>query len=139
MVPGVAGAEPAVPNGNPFTLDFGAGELCTFPVEVTGISSQQAVRDDGQGDIFVTGPAVATVVNEDNLKMQTFNISGPGLYVAATFVPVVVTGQNLIFQPLSAGFGSTFLVYTTGRVTFNPDASMATRTGNVTDVCAELS
>src|SRR5215211_6690471 len=40
IMPGVAGAAPAVPKGETATQDFPAGELCAFPVRVTTVYGQ---------------------------------------------------------------------------------------------------
>jgi hypothetical protein len=139
IIPGVAGAAPAVPKGETTTLpEFPAGELCAFPVEITIVYGQRT-HETGQGDTLVTGPFTATVTNQTTGATRTFNVSGPSLFRTGPDVPTAVTGPNLISQPASAGLGPPFLIYTTGRVIFTPDFTIASRTGNVTDVCADLS
>jgi hypothetical protein len=137
IIPGVAGAAPAVPKGQTTTTDFPAGELCAFPVRITTVYGQ-TTHDTGQGDTLVTGPFTATVTNQTTGATRTFNISGPTFLRTGPDVPTLVTGPNLILQPASRNVGPAFLIYTTGRVTFAPDFTIASRTGNVTDVCAEL-
>jgi hypothetical protein len=139
IVPGVAGAAPAVPNGEPVTLPvFPRGELCPFPVEITIVSAQKS-RETGQGDTLVTGAFTTTVVNLDTAATRSYNIPGPTFYRTGADVPTEVTGPNLILQPASRNVGPAFLIYTTGRVTFTSDFTIASRTGEITDVCAELS
>ncbi len=134
----VADAAPVIPGGEPVELDFPAGELCAFPVKLTIVSGQQA-HDTGQGDIIVTGPFTATVTNMTTGATQTYNISGPTFVEQGEEIPTAVTGPNLILQPASRNVGPAFLILTTGRVTFTPDFTIASRTGAVTDVCAALS
>jgi hypothetical protein len=137
VMPGVAGAAPAVPKGETFTFD--PGDVCAFPVQITVVYGQKT-HDTGQGDTLVTGPFTATVTNLTTGATRTFNVSGPSLFRTGPDVPTAVTGPNLISQPASRMVGPPFLIYTTGRVTFtSPDFTIASRTGNVTDVCAELS
>lgn len=138
IMPGVAGAAPAVPKGETATQDFPAGELCAFPVRVTTVYGQ-TTHNTGQGDTLVTGPFTATVTNLTTGATETFNISGPSLFRTGPDVPTVVTGPNLVLQPASRNVGPPFLIYTTGRVAFTPNFTIASRTGNVTDVCAALS
>lgn len=136
IIPGVAAAAPVVPGGQQFKLDFPAGEFCAFPVEIAGVDGQ-VTHDTGTGDMLVIGPAAATVTNLDTGAMRTFNVSGP-THIAADG-STVDTGPFLIGQPASRNVGPPFLIYTTGQVTFTPEDTIATRTGAVTDVCAELS
>jgi hypothetical protein len=138
MIPGVAGAAPAVPKGEPMTFDFLAGELCAFPVEITIVNGQKT-HETGQGDILVTGPFTATVTNLTTGATQTYNISGPTFFRDGPDVPTVSTGPQLILQPASRNVGPPFLIYTTGRVTWTPEFTIASLTGHVTDVCAALS
>jgi hypothetical protein len=139
IIPGVAGAAPAVPKGETTTTDYPAGELCAFPVRITTVYGQTA-HDTGQGDTLVTGPFTATVTNLTTAATRTFNVSGPTLVRTGPDVSTAVTGPNLILQPASRNVGPPFLIYTTGRVTFTPtNFTIASRTGNVTDVCADLS
>jgi hypothetical protein len=138
IVPGVAHAAPAVPQGQPVTFEVDPGELCAFKVGLTIVSGQKA-HDTGQGDIVVAGPFSATVTNLTTGATRTYNISGPSFLEEVDGVPTAVTGPNLILQPASRNVGPAFLIYTTGRVTFTPEFTIATRVGAITDVCAQLS
>jgi hypothetical protein len=137
IIPGVAGAAPAVPTGEMATAEFPAGELCAFPVRITTVYGQ-TTHDTGPGDTLVTGPFTATVTNLTTGATRTFNISGPTFFRTGPDVPTLVTGPNLILQPASRNVGPAFLIYTTGRVTFTSNFTIASRMGNVTDVCAAL-
>jgi hypothetical protein len=130
LIPGVASAAPAE------ETIFPAGELCAFAVGITPFGTQK-FHDIGKGVILSTGKLTATVTNKETGATQSFNISGPTL--GRGEVPTAVTGPNLILQPASRNVGPAFLIYTTGRVNFTPDFTIASRTGRVTDVCAALS
>jgi hypothetical protein len=138
IIPGVAGAAPAVPKADPVELQFPAGELCPFPVEIVVLDGTK-IHDTGNGDIIVAGPISATVTNGTTGATRTYNASGPVFFRSGPDVPTVGTGPQLILQPASRNVGPPFLIYTTGRVTFTPNFTIASRTGHVTDVCAELS
>jgi hypothetical protein len=138
IIPSVADAAPAVPKGEPVMSDYPAGELCTFPVELSVVSGQQG-HDTGQGDIIITGPFTAIVTNLATSASEIYNISGPTFVEDGQEVPTAVTGPNLILQPASRNVGPAFLILTTGRVTFTSNFTIASRRGAVTDVCAALS
>jgi hypothetical protein len=129
LIPGVASAAPA-------EVIFPAGELCAFEVGITPFGAQRT-HDIGKGAILSTGKFTATVTNKATGATQTYNISGPSF--GRGEVPTAVTGPNLILQPASRNVGPAFLIYTTGRVNFTPEFTIASRTGRVTDVCAALS
>jgi hypothetical protein len=129
LIPGVASADPT-------ELIFPAGELCPFEVGITPYG-EQTTHDTGKGDILFTGRLTATVTNKETGATKSYNISGPTL--GRGEVPTAVTGPNLILQRASRNVGPAFLIYTTGRVTFTSDFTIASRTGRVTDVCAALS
>ena len=78
------------------------------------------------------------MTNKQTGATKSYNISGP-TFGSPGEVPTAVTGPNLILQPASREVGPAFLIYTTGRVTFTPEFTIASRTGRVTDVCAALS
>lgn len=98
----------------------------------------QKTHDTGKGDILSTGKLTATVTNKETGETKSYNISGP-TFGSPDEVPTAVTGPNLILQPASRNVGPAFLIYTTGRVNFTPEFTIASRTGRVTDVCAALS
>jgi hypothetical protein len=129
LIPGVASAAPT-------EFIFPAGELCAFEVGLTPFGDQKT-HDIGKGVILFTGRLTATVTNKETGATQSFNISGPTL--GRGEVPTAVTGPNLILQPASRNVGPAFLIYTTGRVNFTREFTIASRTGRVTDVCAALS
>jgi hypothetical protein len=138
IIPGVAGGAPAVPKGVTFVVDFPAGEVCPFPVNIV-IRDGTKFHDTGQGDVIQAGPLSATVTNTATGATQSFNASGPLFSTGGSATPTVGTGPQLIAQPASRNVGPPFLIYTTGRVTWTPNFTIASRTGRVTDVCAELS
>ncbi|GAB3832409.1 hypothetical protein ACFPIJ_36290 [Dactylosporangium cerinum] len=132
-----ASSAPAVPKGETFTLAFAAGEVCPFGVEITATSAQTERVTLPNGIVIITGPAVATVTNQDTDASETYNISGPTQFDPATG-RVVVTGRNLIQAP--AGSGGPFLIVTSGRVSFilGQPIDVPLR-GHVShNVCAEL-
>jgi hypothetical protein len=137
VIPAVAGGAPTVPKGVTFTVDFPAGEVCSFPVNIV-IRDGTKYHDTGQGDTIQAGPLSATVTNTATGATQSFNASGPLFYTGGSATPTVGTGPQLIAQPASRNVGPPFLIYTTGRVTWTPNFTIASRTGKVTDVCAEL-
>ena len=138
IIPGVAGAAPAVPKAEPLTFEFRAGELCPFPVQIVVLDGTK-IHNTGNGDTIVAGPISATVTNVTTGATRTYNASGPTFFRSGADVPTVSTGPQLILQPASRNVGPPFLIYTTGRVTWTPNFTIASRTGHVTDVCAELS
>jgi hypothetical protein len=139
MAPAVAAADPVVPKGVPFSVDVPSGELCGFPVRLSGVNGQ-TLHDSGHGVIVFSGPFTVTVARLDAngavLAAETFNISGPTRFKDGVFS---VAGPNVILQFASAGLGPPFVIYTTGLVTFTPQMTIASRTGTITDVCALLS
>lgn len=138
ITPGVGGAAPAVPKAEPVILEFPPGELCSFPVRIVVLDGTK-IHDTGTGDIIVAGPISATVTNGTTGATRTYNASGPTFFRSGPGVPTVSTGPQLILQPASRNVGPPFLIYATGRVTWAPNFTIASRTGHVTDVCAELS
>jgi hypothetical protein len=138
ITPGVGSAAPAVPKAEPVTFEFPAGELCPFPVELVVLDGTK-IHVTGTGDTIVAGPFSATVTNGTTGATRTYNISGPTFFTSGPDVPTVSTGPQLILQPASRHVGPPFLIYTTGRVTWAPNFTIASRTGHVTDVCAALS
>ena len=136
IIPGVAGGVPAVPKGVTFAVAFPAGEVCPFPVNIV-IRDGTKFHDTGQGDRIQAGPLSATVTNTATGATQSFNASGPLFYTGGSETATVGTGPQLIAQPRNVG--PPFLIYTTGRVTWTPNFTIASRTGRLTDVCAELS
>jgi hypothetical protein len=131
-IPSVAAAAPAVPGGETSTYSFPAGEYCAFPVQITLVSNEIA-HDSGQGRVVYTGALSGTVTNLATGASRTYNLSGPGFDGGNT-----VTGPQLIGQPAWRDLGSTFLIVTYGRVTVTPEVTIATQTGSVTDICADL-
>jgi len=133
LIAEVANAAPAVPNGETTVLTFPAGEYCAFPIELT-LVSREKTHDSGHGDVVYTGALTSTAKNLASGVVHTYNLSGPGFDEGNT-----ITGPQLIGQPASRNVGPPFLIVAHGRVTFTPDFTIATRTGSVTDVCADLS
>jgi hypothetical protein len=135
-VPTAALAAPKVPGAEPDVLDFPAGELCSFPVELTILNG--TLPRPGQGMVIVTGPLTVTVTNLDSGASQTFNASGPTFNNGQ-----VLTGPAIILQPASLNVGEPFLIYHRGRVVFtaNNDGilTIASITGKTVDICAALS
>jgi hypothetical protein len=134
-------AAPVIPNGTPIELTFPAGEVCAFPVQITGVTGQKT-PDNNQGGVLATGPFTATVTNGSTGASETFNASGPTLLDPQNGM-TVMTGPSIIVQPASAGLGAPFLIYERGRVVFNPPnqqgfGSINSITGTTVDICAAL-
>ena len=123
-------ASPVEPE--PFELTLPAGEVCTFPVSISGTDGQK--EHDNQGVIALTGPITATITNlDDPSKVVTLNISGPTLNDGTTAV-----GPWLILQFASTHPEDHFMILNQGRVEFAPDGTIAESTGHRTDLCAAL-
>jgi hypothetical protein len=135
-VPTVALAAPNIPGAEPVVADFPAGELCSFPVQLTILDG--TLRRPGQGMVIVTGPLTVKVTNLDSGASQTFNASGPTFNNGQ-----VLVGPAIILQPASFEVGEPFLIYNLGRVVFteNNDGilTIASITGKTVDICAALS
>lgn len=129
LMPTAAAAAPP-PRGETTTLTFPSGELCDFPVTI--VVNDATKLHPGPGAVFSTGTLTATITNDATGETQTFNVSGP------TFKNGTLTGPALVLQPASAGLGPAFLIVNKGRVTFTENNTIATITGNTTDVCAVL-
>jgi hypothetical protein len=152
LVGGPAEAVPAVPGGT--TSDLFLGQPCNFQISATTTAKFVATDpvDFDQlpngpfraklpnGDIVVTGPAIATVTNLDTNKSITYNISGPGTFDPATN-RLSLKGQNLISNdPNISGAQPPFLWVTSGNVGFiiNQPIDQQLRGHILHDVCAEL-
>jgi hypothetical protein len=123
-------AAPADPP-EPFAIDFSAGDVCAFPVSISGIDGQKS--HTGPGIIAATGPLTATITNlAEPSKTLTLNIPGP------TKQDGTIVGPWLIIQENATHPGDPFMILNKGRVTFKPDMTIDTRTGKRTDLCAEL-
>jgi hypothetical protein len=134
MAPAIASAGPVVPKGEPFSVNFSAGVLCAFDLNISGINGQ-TLHDSGHGVILLSGPFAATFTNLSTGAAKSYNISGPTLVDKNGVVSV--TGPNVILQP--SDVGTPFVLRTTGRVIFTPENTIASIRGTVTDVCALLS
>jgi hypothetical protein len=133
---GTAAAAPKVPGAEFELFDtFDAGVLCSFAVQIDLKNGQEARTTLPNGIVIITGPATARVTRIGTGASKIYNASGPTKYDPATN-RVTVTGQNLIPGP--AGQGGPFLWHTSGKVSFVLNNPIETRTGHVTDVCAEL-
>ena len=133
---GTAMAAPKVPGADfePFDT-FAPGVVCPFAVQIDFKNGQAARTTLPNGIVIITGPAAARVTRIDTGASKIYNASGPTKFDPATN-RVTVTGQNLI--PAPAGQGGPFLWHTSGKVSFVLNNPIETRTGHVTDVCAEL-
>jgi hypothetical protein len=133
---GTASAAPPLPGVTPVTIaDAPAGEFCSFPVLVQAQDGQKAHTT---GVVLLTGPFVAIVTNKATGAKLTLNASGPTLTNRSNG-HLVVVGPSLIGQPASRNVGPAFLILNSGRVEFTDNFTIATRSGKVRDICAELS
>jgi len=137
LLAGPASGAPRVPNVETFEQTIDAGQLCTFPVELTGRNGQVERTELSDGTTILTGPFVLTVTNLDNNRSVTLNISGP------TFTSgnqLILTGPAVILifaenAPPPAG-----LLATNGRGTINNlDFDIENFKGHTRDLCKELS
>ena len=137
MAPAIAAAGPVVPKGEPFTVDVPGGELCAFPVRLSGVNGQ-TLHDSGHGVIFFSGPFTVTVAKLDAnggvLAAQTFNISGP------TRVTFHADGSVTLELPGPQGFIG-FINWGQLVVEISPDGvlTIIKQTGHAEDICAALS
>jgi hypothetical protein len=133
---GTAAAAPTVPGGEFVPAGtFAAGNLCPFAVQIDFKSGQVQRSTLPNGIQIITGPGAARVTNTDTGASKIYNASGPTKFDPETN-RVTVTGLNLI--PAPAGQGGPFLWLTSGKVSFVLNNPIETRTGHITDVCAEL-
>jgi len=131
--PGSASAAPRIPGADLVeVVRVDAGELCSFPVAIA-VKDGTRLHDSGRGVMVSTGPLVAVVTNLATEESVTLNISGP------TRRDGGLVGPALILQPASANLGDPFVQVNFGRVTFTEQNTIATQTGRVRDICAELS
>lgn len=110
---------------------------------------RETTAPDGTTTLKITGHAQATVTNQTTGESVTYNISGPGtlvLYRDGAF-SVDAAGPNLLWTAPEnlANFPDVPTIsYTTGRVSFEVDASGQTTSYTLaggarqTDVCAVL-
>jgi hypothetical protein len=135
-VPTAALAVPKVPGAEPVVLDAPAGELCSFPIQLSILDGQRLHQ--GPGTVVLTGPFVLAVTNLASGASQTFNASGPTV-IEPQSGRVVLVGPAIIAQPASRGVGEPFLIYHRGRAVFTENDTLASITGRTVDICAALS
>jgi hypothetical protein len=128
LSPLAAVAAPAEPQ--PFELTLPAGEVCTFPIRISGTSEQR--YHDNPGVIAWTGPLTATITNLGTDKAETLNIPGPQQKDGTA------VGPWLILQFASTHPDNHFMILNKGRVEFASDGTIAQRTGKMTDLCAAV-
>jgi len=89
----------------PAFIEFGAGELCAFPVRIDVLVNQEygTTFFDAAGNpthTIVTGSLVLGLVNVDTSKSVVVNAGGPGLVVyEGDNIRVTLRGRSLIFLP----------------------------------------
>jgi hypothetical protein len=132
-IPASATAAPKLPDVEPQSLVFPAGEYCDFAIQYTYWDAQKL--HDNAGAIVFTGPFVVTLENldSDDAEVVTLNAPGPLLRDGTEVGPWVIG------QPASLGVGDPFLIYHRGRVTFNANNTIASIHGKTVDLCAVLS
>lgn len=59
-------------------LDPDPGEICPFDTLITTTANQLICTELPNGVPVITGPAIATVTNQETNKSLIYNISGPG-------------------------------------------------------------
>jgi hypothetical protein len=135
-VSGVAHGAPAVPGAQPVViLDAVAGEYCSFPIRVTALDGQTARTVNGT--FILTGPFTVTITNTDTGASTTVNASGP-TFVDTTTGLVTQVGPTVIGQPASRNVGPAFLILNFGRTQYTSNRTIATITGQQTDLCAAV-
>jgi hypothetical protein len=137
LLAGTASGAPRVPNVQTFDQTIPAGELCTFPVQLTGRNGQVERTELSDGTTILTGPFVLTVTNAITQQSVTLNISGPTF---TTGDQLIIAGPAVILifaenAPPPAG-----LLATNGRGTItNLDFDIENFKGHTRDLCKELS
>jgi hypothetical protein len=135
-VSGVGHGAPTVPGAEPVVLAVApAGEFCSFPIKVTALDGQTARTVNGT--FILTGPFTVTVTNTATGTSTTVNASGP-TFVDTTTGLVTQVGPTLIGQPASRNVGPAFLILNFGRTEYTPNLTIATITGQQTDLCAAV-
>src|SRR4051794_35575143 len=135
------------------TDEFGDNGYCLFPVTIVYNSNQKA--RPGLNGTITTGHATATVINPNNGKQLTYNVSGPSKTIknADGTLTLFAGGPNLLFTTVANSYpGVPQLAFSTGRVQFtltppaapgSPDGAFGKTTsyslnGSRTDVCTAL-
>lgn len=123
-VPAVA-APPAIPPGPPVDAsgeqEFGAGELCAFPVLLEFVGKSKLIGDP-EGNHKVTSPGFkVTTTNLATGESVKYTATGSTRYTVAVnedgeYYEAVSTGQNLLFSPELGG-----LFFVRGTVNFAVD------------------
>ena len=86
-------------------IEFGAGELCSFPVRIDVLVNKEygTTFFDAAGNpthTIVTGSLVLRLVNVDTSKSVVVNAGGPGLVLyEGDNIRVTLRGRSLIFLP----------------------------------------
>lgn len=145
---GVAPAAAVPPNANQYTLNFAAGEYCTFAVSALVTDNQTYVfteMADGSTLLTFRGAAFATVINDVTGESVDLNISGPGNVVFrpdGTFSGDVKGPNFLQTTVANSATGVPTLNFTRGRATYEvADGGITAAfalSGNSTDICAVL-
>jgi hypothetical protein len=129
-------AAPKVPNGTPVEQEFGAGQLCPFPVSLVGRDGQVVRTTLPDGTEILTGPFVVTITNLVNGRSETFNVSGPSFISGDQIVLTGTAVVLLVSQLAPPGPG---LIAINGRGTIeNFDFNFDTFRGRSRDVCQQL-
>jgi hypothetical protein len=130
-------ASAKTPKAADYNVDFAAGQLCSFPVELQVADNTHQRAITGQGTTIYTGSLVVTAVNTATGTSRTYNVSGPTF--AHADGTVTLTGSAFVTQVASDNLGRTFAIVTNGRVTFQPHHPIESFSGHIAhDVCAEL-
>jgi len=95
------------------TLQFGAGELCAFPVRIEVTGKTKVIGDLLKNHITTSPGFKVTTTNLTSGETVKYTATGSSRYTVATdssgneYFEVVSTGQNLLF---SAALGGLFFV-----------------------------
>jgi hypothetical protein len=131
----------------PAFIDFGAGELCTFPVRINVLVNKEygTTFFDAAGQptrTLISGRLIVEVVNQLTGKSVVVNASGPGLVVyEGVNIRVTLRGRSLIFLPSDhLLYLNTGLVVEFGNGSIQPVVlPVISRVGHRVDYCPLLS
>jgi len=138
----------AAPTAPTFSLDFPAGQYCTFELHVDGFGPGSQVSRSLPGNRVLTGGTGFALVFKNAGSGATFSTPANGSVQITTTRPnghstLVATGHNVILLASTdhpAGPSTTLYV---GRVVIDIDAAgnytLLQASGTTTDICAALS
>jgi hypothetical protein len=114
-----AAAKPIKSPVPPASLDFAAGDLCSFSVSIRTLETKQFAITFSNGTTTTHGQFVVSVTNDDTGLTRTFDLSGSVTFdaLSPTLLLASSTGTSMAFFPTGAFGGSSpgSLILTHGR------------------------